>query len=100
MISGMQAGIVVKQMAATGSGGLHVLVLADTSVEIHNGQGYELQEGIFPDYVKDVDIRGKGGKIFRPPTKFADHPFSYQVIYTTPSCFLMDSGMLDTVIEN
>ncbi|MHA1683866.1 MAG: hypothetical protein ACTSUE_23200 [Promethearchaeota archaeon] len=93
-------GIHYKEMVYTSNGGLHFYIATDTKVEIHNKQKLPFKKNVFPDFIDGIDIRGKGGKGFRPPTKFKDCPFQCTSLLKHQATVLMDSQVLSNIIES
>jgi hypothetical protein len=69
------------QINRTCSGGLHFLIISDKKNEIRNKQGMKLKKGKWMDFIHDIDIRGAGGLVFYPPTKFTDKDKPYEMLY-------------------
>ena len=68
----------------TGNRGFHFVYITDIEVLINNKQKKTLKEGIFPRQVKKIDVRGNGGLIYFPPTRFSDSAQEYKIIYQYP----------------
>jgi len=71
-----------SKVVRTGNGGTHFYIMTEYHSPIFNIHSRKLKVDWFPRCVTHVDIRGEGGIVFYPPTKFIDSPFQYQEIWS------------------
>ena len=82
--------------------GFHFIYLTDKKNDIRNKQNMVLKKGVFPESIKDVDVRGDGGLLYYPPTKFCDSMQPYMKLLCTPNTrppVITDSSLIVSVID-
>ncbi len=73
--------VMFSMVIRTGNMGSHFYVATKPKPAITNIHNRKLKVDWFPKCVNHVDVRGEGGIVFFPPTKFSDSPESYKEIW-------------------